>query len=116
MEPYPGPNSIIVMDNCPIHKHWDIVDTITVRWVFFFAQNHDDRANDLPAACAANSFLRTHPTSTQLSFITYSVMVTMSKWTQMSKLDVYLTLLQAIYLITPEDAYGWYQHCGYVRQ
>ena len=36
--------------------------------------------------------------------------------TQMSKLDVYLTLLQALYLITPEDAYGWYQHCGYVRQ
>ncbi|KAF8329860.1 hypothetical protein F5887DRAFT_831922, partial [Amanita rubescens] len=20
MEPYPGPNSVIVMDNCPIHK------------------------------------------------------------------------------------------------
>ena len=36
--------------------------------------------------------------------------------TQMSKLDVYLTLLQALYLITPEDAYGWYQHCGYVQQ
>lgn len=36
--------------------------------------------------------------------------------TQMLKLDVYLTLLQALYLITPEDAYGWYQHCGYVRQ
>ena len=35
--------------------------------------------------------------------------------TQMSKLDVYLTLLQALYLITPEDAYGWYQHCGYVQ-
>ncbi|KAI6033565.1 hypothetical protein BKA83DRAFT_3997162, partial [Pisolithus microcarpus] len=24
MQPFPAPNSIIVMDNCPIHKHPDI--------------------------------------------------------------------------------------------
>src|SRR5258705_6693484 len=28
MQPYPVPNSVIVMDNCQIHKHPDIIDLI----------------------------------------------------------------------------------------
>jgi DDE superfamily endonuclease len=31
MEPYPSPNSVIVMDNCRIHKHRDIVAIIEAR-------------------------------------------------------------------------------------
>ncbi|KAF8599000.1 hypothetical protein BDV93DRAFT_450079, partial [Ceratobasidium sp. AG-I] len=31
MQPYPAPNSVIVMDNCQIHKHQDILDLITDR-------------------------------------------------------------------------------------
>jgi len=33
MEPFPAPNSVIVMDNCRIHKHPDIVDLIEARYV-----------------------------------------------------------------------------------
>ena len=28
MEPFPAPNSVIVMDNCQIHKHPDILELI----------------------------------------------------------------------------------------
>ena len=28
MQPFPAPNSVIVMDNCQIHKHPDIVNLI----------------------------------------------------------------------------------------
>ncbi|KAF8555525.1 hypothetical protein OG21DRAFT_1376441, partial [Imleria badia] len=28
MQPFPTPNSVIVMDNCRIHKHPDILDLI----------------------------------------------------------------------------------------
>ena len=28
--------------------------------------------------------------------------------------DIYVTLLGALYTITPEDAYGWFAHCGYI--
>ena len=28
MEPFPGPNSVIVMDNARIHKHPEIINTI----------------------------------------------------------------------------------------
>ncbi|KIK72481.1 hypothetical protein PAXRUDRAFT_104706, partial [Paxillus rubicundulus Ve08.2h10] len=28
MQPYPAPNSVIIMDNCAIHKHSNIQDLI----------------------------------------------------------------------------------------
>jgi hypothetical protein len=31
MQPYPAPNSVIVMDNCRIHKHADILKAIEDR-------------------------------------------------------------------------------------
>ena len=31
MQPFPAPNSVIVMDNCRIHKHPDIVNLIESR-------------------------------------------------------------------------------------
>ena len=31
MQPFPAPNSVIVMDNCRIHKHPDIVNLIKSR-------------------------------------------------------------------------------------
>jgi hypothetical protein len=31
MEPYPAPNSVIVMDNCQIHKHPSIIELIHER-------------------------------------------------------------------------------------
>lgn len=31
MQPYPAPNSVIVMDNCKIHKREDILEAITER-------------------------------------------------------------------------------------
>ncbi|KIO09222.1 hypothetical protein M404DRAFT_132377, partial [Pisolithus tinctorius Marx 270] len=34
--------------------------------------------------------------------------------TDMSDEEIYITLLKALYIITPEDSFGWYCHCGYV--
>lgn len=34
MNPFPGPNSIIIMDNCRIHKSEAILDMIQEQWVF----------------------------------------------------------------------------------
>ena len=34
--------------------------------------------------------------------------------TDMSDQEIYITLLEALYSITPQDSYGWFSHCGYV--
>lgn len=34
--------------------------------------------------------------------------------TVLSDEQIYVTLLRALYTITPQDSYGWYSHCDYV--
>jgi hypothetical protein len=34
--------------------------------------------------------------------------------TQLMEQEIYITLLDALYTITPENSYGWFAHCGYV--
>jgi transposase len=34
--------------------------------------------------------------------------------TEMSDEDIHITLLKALYIISPQDIYGWYRHCGYI--
>lgn len=34
--------------------------------------------------------------------------------TEMSDEDIYITLMKALYTITPTDILGWYAHCGYM--
>ncbi|KAF8595844.1 hypothetical protein BDV93DRAFT_456029 [Ceratobasidium sp. AG-I] len=31
MNPYPGPNSVLIMDNCSIHKNQEVLDMITAK-------------------------------------------------------------------------------------
>ncbi|KIM58265.1 hypothetical protein SCLCIDRAFT_128551 [Scleroderma citrinum Foug A] len=40
-------------------------------------------------------------------------------YTQMAMMElpdeeIYIMLLRVLYTITPQDAFGWYGHCGYV--
>ncbi|KIK10989.1 hypothetical protein PISMIDRAFT_537422 [Pisolithus microcarpus 441] len=34
--------------------------------------------------------------------------------TRMSDKQIFITLLRALYTITPADSYGWFEYCGYV--
>ena len=34
--------------------------------------------------------------------------------TELADEEIYTTFLRALYTITPQDACGWYGHCGYV--
>ena len=36
MQPYPGPSSVIVMDNCQIHKHEEIREMVEEKYVTLF--------------------------------------------------------------------------------
>ena len=33
--------------------------------------------------------------------------------TELADKDIYVALLKALYLISPDDCHGWYKYCGY---
>jgi hypothetical protein len=34
--------------------------------------------------------------------------------TEMSDEEIHIALLKVVYMISPQDSYGWYRYCGYV--
>jgi len=104
MEPYPAPNSVIVMDNCQIHKHPDIIELIESRGMRCeFLPPYSPDLNPIELAFSAMKYhLRRNGEYTRLAM------------TDMSDQEIYITLMEALYSITPQDSYGWFSHCGYV--
>lgn len=47
MNPFPGPNSVIIMDNCRIHKSDAILDMIQERYVFTFCHDFESHCHNL---------------------------------------------------------------------
>jgi hypothetical protein len=66
MQPFPEPNSVIVMDNCRIHKHPDILAAIEEQYAPHLSHTTSSSSHATEAS-VANSFRRTLPISTQLS-------------------------------------------------
>lgn len=33
---------------------------------------------------------------------------------ELSDEEIFVTLLKALYVITPQDSFGWFAHCGYI--
>ena len=33
---------------------------------------------------------------------------------ELSDEEIYVTLLKALYVITPQDSFGWFAHCGLI--
>lgn len=59
MEPFPSQNSVIVMDNCHIHKHPDILEMIESRCVMKLRLG-TSISNIGKGACDASFYLCTH--------------------------------------------------------
>lgn len=104
MQPFPAPNSVIVMDNCPIHKHPDIRELIESRGMRCeFLPPYSPDLNPIELAFSAmKHHLRRNGDYARLAM------------TRLTKQDVYITLLSALCMITPEDAFSWFSHCGYI--
>ena len=67
MQPYPAPNSVIVMDNCRIHKSLRIREMIEARFVLIIIFQMRCCLTGYVAEWKLNSFQHIHPTSTQLN-------------------------------------------------
>lgn len=121
MEPFPAPNSVIVMDNCRIHKHPDILNLIESRYVtlrfclykltlmlfrgmrYEFLPPYSPDYNPIELLFSAMKYrLRRNG-----SYIRFAM-------TELSDFEIYSTLNEAVCDITRQDLFGWYRHCGYV--
>lgn len=126
MQPFPNPNSVIVMDNCQIHKHPEIQDVIKARYVESFQMyviiyvcvtnvNHyrGMRCEFLPPYSPDYN-----PIELAFSAMKYHLRANgeyaRMAMTQMADEDIYITLMKALLSISPTDIQGWYGLCGYV--
>jgi hypothetical protein len=121
MQPFPAPQSVIVMDNCQIHKHPMILDLITTCHVlccldvmfteplifsgmhYEFLPPYSPDYNPIELAFSAMKYhLRRNGDYIRMAM------------TKLSNQEIWCTLLKALYHITPADVFGLYRHCGYV--
>ena len=119
MEPFPARNSVLVMDNCRIHKHPMIEQMIRERYYKSPLQAIADvyprgmRCEYLPPY--SPDF---NPIELAFSAMKYHLRregdyIRMAM-TEMPDADIYDCLFKAIYSVSPQNARGWYRHCGYV--
>lgn len=104
MNPFPGPNSVVVMDNCRIHKSDLILEMIQERGMRVeFLPPYSPDFNPIELAFSAiKSHIRRH------GDLVRSTMVSAT-----DQADAVAKLWEAVWSVTPQDAEGWFAHCGY---
>lgn len=121
---FPGPNSVIVMDNCRIHKVSFILDMIEARYVHPLILHTGDLISILRGM--KHIFLPPYSPDFNLIETAFSAIKayirrngdlyrsSMSSGTATDEVAVYCQLSEAVYSITAENAAGWFHHCGYI--
>jgi hypothetical protein len=124
MNPFPGPNSVIVMDNCRIHKlpyilemieqrcapplllYIDLILTCTFRGMrYVFLPPYSPDLNPIELAFSAiKMYIRRN------GDLYRSVM----SGRNTDEMLTYYQLHQAVLSVTPAHAAAWYRHCGYL--
>lgn len=120
MSLFPGPNSVIVMDNCRIHKSEAVLERIVKRWdniiLMILLPNNKQVAWNM-------SFFHLTPWisiwSSQLSQLSGHIyhnggLFRAATESQDQMTAVLTQLHDAVWSVTAEDTWGLYHHCGYL--
>jgi hypothetical protein len=103
MQPWPLPNLVLVMDNAAIHRVDGVREMIEVHGlclVYLLAYSPD--LNPIKEAFSSiKAWLHGHR-----DYVLGEV--------EGDGGDLYGVIWEAIYSVTPEDTYGWFQHCEYI--
>ena len=123
MQPFPGNNSVIVMDNARIHKNQEVIDMIEERYDLALLQL---RATDSDILLRGMRVMFLPPYSPdynpiELAFSSIKSFVRWDRTLGREDLDqekddryVYFHLLDVAYSISLEKAVGYFHHCGYI--
>jgi len=122
MCPYPQQNSVIVMDNCRIHKHPEILALIESRQVlretyynlyYNLFKSRGMRCEFLPPYSPDFNPIELAFSAMKYHLCRKGELVRMVM-TDMSDEEIFCTLLDALYESSLGDVFGWFRHCGYV--
>jgi transposase len=120
MQPFLAQNSVLVMDNCKIHKHTEILEAITARCVLKTCSHFQKL---MQSRGMLVEFLPPYspdfnPIELAFSAMKYHLQCNGDyvrfAMTEMDNDAIYQVLEEALYEISPQDCYKWYKHCGYV--
>lgn len=127
MNQFPGPNSVIVMDNCRIHKSETILEMIRERYVCLVLHVASAKANFcfFPPFHRGMRYEFLPPYSPDYNPIELAFSAIKAHIRRQGGLirlamdddddtDVYVKLNEAVWSVTVEDAVGWFHHCQYV--
>ena len=121
MNPFPGPNSVIVMDNCRIHRAQSIRDMIEERSVI---QHYRFPTADRCSRGMMCEFLPSYSPDfnpIELAFSKFKLHIRRNQHVLISitvnddddNKACILFLHDAVWSVTPEDAEGYFRHCSY---
>jgi hypothetical protein len=103
MQPWPLPNSVLVMDNVAIHRVDGVHEMIKAHGShLIYLPAYSPDLNPIEEAFSSiKAWLRGHR-----DYILDEI--------EGDGGDPYRVIWDTIYSVTPEDAYGWFQHCEYI--
>ena len=102
MNEWPLPNSVLVIDNASIHKVARIRELVEERGTrLLYLPTYSPDFNPIESAFSTiKAWLRANRDR-------------VNREMEAEDGSVYNALWDAVYSVTPEDAKGWYKHCGY---
>lgn len=121
MNPYPGPNSVLIMDNCNIHKNQEVLDVIIAKYAFLAI--YVPRHIVLTIDHSGSRYMFLPPYSPDLNPIELAFSAIKSsirrdgemlRETMVDDEEVFAMFQRHVTSVTPADARGWFGHCGYV--
>lgn len=120
MNVFPGPSSVIIMDNCRIHKPKGVTDMIYERlcpasFILFFqlTQTHRGmRCEFLPPYSPDYSPIELAFSAIKADF---QHRLPELECTMMPgvETEVLVTIQESVFSVTSQDAFGWFRRCGY---
>lgn len=103
MQPWPLPNSVLIMDNAAIHRVdgvREMVEARGSRLIYLPAYSPD--LNPIEEAFSSiKAWLRANR-----DYVLGEI--------EGDGADPYALIWEAVYTVTPEDAYGWFRHSEYI--
>jgi transposase len=123
MNPFPQPNSVIVMDNASIHKSDDLREMVENRFVQFECVSK--AINSFPFRGMRMLYLPAYSPdlnpieeafSAMKSWMRTNNVYVLQEFSNNNDADPYGVIAEAIETITPEKAHRWFRHSGYITE